>query len=244
MRADLCASFSCQAGGLLFRCTECPKAFCEDHLPAEAEMVGAECERFVKLGFGAVKQAAFVLCSEGCREAVEDHEERLAAVEEEEGEEEGEEGAEDDEDNEENEGEGSDEQEVDMESEENDNDNDDGDDGADAGADEDDDGYDDDDGGRRATTRGKASGGKASSSNYSVAAPSRISKGMEVEYSSQNAGEKGSFYAATVLRVSGERASIRHAVLTNDVGEPAEESVAIKHLRPAPPPTPRLFMTR
>ena len=36
------------AGGLLFRCSECPKAFCEDHLPLEAEMVGPTCERWTR----------------------------------------------------------------------------------------------------------------------------------------------------------------------------------------------------
>ena len=39
------------AGGLLFRCSECPKAFCEDHLPLEAEMVGPTCERWTRRVF-------------------------------------------------------------------------------------------------------------------------------------------------------------------------------------------------
>ena len=39
------------AGGLLFRCSECPKAFCEDHLPLEAEMVGPTCERWTRCVF-------------------------------------------------------------------------------------------------------------------------------------------------------------------------------------------------
>ena len=51
------AGGSAAAGGLLFRCAMCPRSFCEDHLPAEAIIMG-ECERFLALGARHPKQAA------------------------------------------------------------------------------------------------------------------------------------------------------------------------------------------
>ena len=36
-------------GGLIFRCKVCPSAFCEDHLPIEAELIGHSA-RFEALG--------------------------------------------------------------------------------------------------------------------------------------------------------------------------------------------------
>jgi hypothetical protein len=90
-RCHLCQRKAHAAGGLLFRCSECPKAFCEDHLPLDAEMVGATCERFVRLGYGAVKQAAFVVCCDECKAKQLEHEaadERRQLAEGEEGEEE------------------------------------------------------------------------------------------------------------------------------------------------------------
>jgi len=36
-------------GGLIFRCECCPKAYCEDHLPMEADIRG-RCVRFEELG--------------------------------------------------------------------------------------------------------------------------------------------------------------------------------------------------
>jgi len=97
-RCHLCQRKAHAAGGLLFRCSECPKAFCEDHLPLDAEMVGAECERFVRLGYSAVKQAAFVVCSDECKGKQLEHEagdERRQLAEGEEGDEE-DEGSEED----------------------------------------------------------------------------------------------------------------------------------------------------
>ena len=46
-----CGRKAYAAGGLLFRCSECPKAFCEDHLPLEAQMVGPTCERWTRCVF-------------------------------------------------------------------------------------------------------------------------------------------------------------------------------------------------
>jgi len=51
-----CGRKAAAAGGLLFRCAVCPQAFCEDHLPAEALIMG-ECQRFQDLGCLHPKQA-------------------------------------------------------------------------------------------------------------------------------------------------------------------------------------------
>ncbi|KAH8049693.1 helicase [Aureococcus anophagefferens] len=53
------------AGGLLFRCQVCPEAYCEDHLPPTATIVG-KCDRFAALGQNHPKQACFVLRSDDC----------------------------------------------------------------------------------------------------------------------------------------------------------------------------------
>ena len=44
-----CGRKSAAVGGMLFRCESCPRAFCEDHLPGDAEIIG-ECKRFQALG--------------------------------------------------------------------------------------------------------------------------------------------------------------------------------------------------
>ncbi|GFR46602.1 hypothetical protein Agub_g8205, partial [Astrephomene gubernaculifera] len=56
-----------RAGGLLFRCEMCEKAFCEDDLPPQYHMVG-ECEMFKALGQVHPRQACFIHCSNRCRE--------------------------------------------------------------------------------------------------------------------------------------------------------------------------------
>jgi len=53
------------AGGLLFRCTECPQAFCEDCLPANAQIV-TENVRFTQLGYRNSKAVCYVICNEQC----------------------------------------------------------------------------------------------------------------------------------------------------------------------------------
>ena len=53
------------AGGLLFRCAECSKAFCEDCLPRDSRVIN-ESARFNALGFVCPKSACYVLCSEHC----------------------------------------------------------------------------------------------------------------------------------------------------------------------------------
>eukprot|EP00966_Prymnesium_polylepis_P069666 1619861-Prymnesium_polylepis.1 len=60
-----CGRKAAAAGGLLFRCMNCVRAYCEDHLPAEAA-VHARCARFEALGMVHPKQACYVLCSAGC----------------------------------------------------------------------------------------------------------------------------------------------------------------------------------
>ena len=101
-RCTLCDRRAGAAGGLLFRCTDCEKAYCEDHLPLESELLGGEVERLQELGFGAVKQACYCLCSAACKEIHEQREEAEQEDKEEEDEEEdGEEGEEDEDEGEE-----------------------------------------------------------------------------------------------------------------------------------------------
>ena len=64
-----CGRNTAAAGGLLFRCEACPRAFCEDCLPDKYEMVG-ECDHFKAMGQIHPKQACFILCSETCREQI------------------------------------------------------------------------------------------------------------------------------------------------------------------------------
>ena len=60
------------AGGLLFRCAECPRAFCEDCLPRESRVIN-ESSRFHALGFVCPKSACYVLCSERCATIAREH---------------------------------------------------------------------------------------------------------------------------------------------------------------------------
>jgi len=60
-----CGRKAAAAGGLLFRCAVCPQAFCEDHLPAEALIMG-ENERFQALGAAHPKQGCYLLCKTAC----------------------------------------------------------------------------------------------------------------------------------------------------------------------------------
>ena len=62
---DTCGRKSSQVGGMLFRCTHCPKAFCEDHLPLDANILKT-CERYQKLGQRHPTQACFIICSDIC----------------------------------------------------------------------------------------------------------------------------------------------------------------------------------
>ena len=50
---------------MLFRCEGCAFAFCEDHLPEEADVV-MESERFARLGYRRTAAACYVRCSAGC----------------------------------------------------------------------------------------------------------------------------------------------------------------------------------
>jgi|GEM_PF-2134840 len=68
----VCGRKAHASGGMLFRCTECPTAYCEDHLPSmESDQVnlndnGRE-ERFEVLGQRKPPQAYFMQCSKQCR---------------------------------------------------------------------------------------------------------------------------------------------------------------------------------
>eukprot|EP00958_Prasinococcus_capsulatus_P001206 scaffold106_cov380-Prasinococcus_capsulatus_cf.AAC.44 len=60
-----CGKKAADAGGLLFRCENCFRAFCEDHLPSENEILGRS-ERFEELGQVHPKQACYIYCSRDC----------------------------------------------------------------------------------------------------------------------------------------------------------------------------------
>ena len=60
-----CGRKSAAVGGMLFRCESCPRAFCEDHLPGDAEIIG-ECKRFQALGQRHPAQACFIRCDAEC----------------------------------------------------------------------------------------------------------------------------------------------------------------------------------
>ena len=64
-RCEQCDRSSGAAGGLLFRCAECPKAFCEDCLPDDAQII-TDNPHFAPLGYVRQKSACFVTCSEAC----------------------------------------------------------------------------------------------------------------------------------------------------------------------------------
>lgn len=61
----VCLKKTSAAGGLLFRCSMCPNAYCEDHLPDDARIIN-QCDRFLKLGQRHPKQAAFIYCGDAC----------------------------------------------------------------------------------------------------------------------------------------------------------------------------------
>ena len=60
--------------GLLFRCECCTRAYCEDHLPQGAEIIG-KCKRFQSLGQIHPAQACFIRCDADCQKFGEEHEE-------------------------------------------------------------------------------------------------------------------------------------------------------------------------
>lgn len=59
-----CRKGTTEAGGWMFRCSCCPSAYCEDHLPAGARIL-EECERIEDLGY-TIKHGTFVHCSPIC----------------------------------------------------------------------------------------------------------------------------------------------------------------------------------
>ena len=60
-----CGRKAAAVGGMLFRCEACPRAFCEDHLPSTAEIIG-QCKRFQALGQRHPAQACFIRCDQDC----------------------------------------------------------------------------------------------------------------------------------------------------------------------------------
>jgi hypothetical protein len=61
-----CGKNRSHAGGMLFPCSCCPNAYCEDHLPQSARIL-EECERMEKHGF-TIKNGAYIHCSPLCEE--------------------------------------------------------------------------------------------------------------------------------------------------------------------------------
>ena len=61
----VCGRKSAAAGGMLFRCEACPKAYCEDHLPRAAVIVGG-CARLEARGIRMPAQGCYMRCSAKC----------------------------------------------------------------------------------------------------------------------------------------------------------------------------------
>ena len=61
----VCKRTAGAVGGLLFRCSECPTAYCEDHLPVDAAING-RCHRMELGGFVHPTQACYIHCSDAC----------------------------------------------------------------------------------------------------------------------------------------------------------------------------------
>lgn len=62
-----CGKKASAVGGLLFRCSECPNAYCEDHVPLDAVIVTKN-RRYSVLGFKHPPQACYIYCSASCEE--------------------------------------------------------------------------------------------------------------------------------------------------------------------------------
>ena len=62
---SVCGRKAQHVGGLLFRCSVCPSAFCEDHLPPAAILMG-ENPRYQALGCRHPQQGCYVLHSTEC----------------------------------------------------------------------------------------------------------------------------------------------------------------------------------
>ncbi|PRW60864.1 SNF2 super family [Chlorella sorokiniana] len=61
----ICQRSSNAVGGMLFRCEGCCHAYCEDHLPEDADVV-MENARYAQLGYLRTKVACFVRCTPDC----------------------------------------------------------------------------------------------------------------------------------------------------------------------------------
>jgi len=62
---SVCARSTSAAGGMLFRCEGCVKAFCEDCLPSDVVVVG-ESRRYLALGAPSQAMACYIRCSKAC----------------------------------------------------------------------------------------------------------------------------------------------------------------------------------
>jgi SWI/SNF-related matrix-associated actin-dependent regulator of chromatin subfamily A member 5 len=61
----ICQRKAQAVGGVIFRCSECPNAYCEDHLPDEVNIYG-RCKRMEQGGFIHPSQACYIHCSIAC----------------------------------------------------------------------------------------------------------------------------------------------------------------------------------
>ncbi len=66
-RCMTCNRKSGAVGGLLFRCSQCPNAYCDEDLPADAIVIG-RCKRMESGGFILPNQACYIHCSASCAE--------------------------------------------------------------------------------------------------------------------------------------------------------------------------------
>ena len=77
-RCMSCSRDAYAVGGLLFRCSQCPNAYCDDDLPVDAVIIG-RCKRMECGGFILPKQACYIHCSKACVEWAAGNEDKVIA---------------------------------------------------------------------------------------------------------------------------------------------------------------------
>ena len=64
---SVCRKPASMVGGLMYPCSSCPNAYCEDHLPTSARVLEDGCEQMERLGYD-IKNGVYVHCSEQCEQ--------------------------------------------------------------------------------------------------------------------------------------------------------------------------------
>ncbi|MES1921294.1 hypothetical protein MHBO_002843, partial [Bonamia ostreae] len=80
-KCDACFRSAHEAGGMLFRCVNCPHCSCEDHLSFDIAPVD-RCEELEAFGYKRSSSAFYVLCSKRCEKAATERRKRRATEEE------------------------------------------------------------------------------------------------------------------------------------------------------------------